>query len=287
MRKEEIHYFDLAKVLKEKAPKLAKKLPGFVVWIMRRIIHENKMNHYLEQVSDTRSIAYFKKIIEIGNVTIEHKGLDLLDPNEQYIFVSNHPLGGYDGACILSVLSEKFGENLRAFVNDILMNMEYAEPIFLPINKHGANSKKYAQMGEEAYDSGKQILIFPAGLVSRKRDGIICDPVWKKNFIKKAVDKKRKVVPIYFEGKNSRLFYFISRFRKILGIKANIEMVLLPHEAMCHENKTFKIHFGKPIDYTKFDKTQRSHNEWAKIVQEDCYKMGGIDISKLDLKKLI
>jgi putative hemolysin len=287
MSKEELHYLDVRRVLREKNPKLAKKIPGFVYWLLERLIHQKKLNYYIEKVHKTRSIDYFNKIIEVADIKLNVEGFEKLDPNKKYIFVSNHPLGGIDGCAIITVLAQKFNDNIRAFVNDILMEMKYADPIFLPINKHGANSKKYAQLGENAYDSGKQILIFPAGLVSRKQKGIVCDPLWKKNFVKKAVDKERDVVPIYFEGKNSRLFYFLTKLRKALGIKFNIEMILLADEFKYHERNTFTIKFGKPIAYSSFDKKVCSYNEWAKKIQIDTYKLGGKDISGLNLKNLI
>lgn len=63
---------------------------------------------------------------------------------------------------------------------------------------------------------------------------------------KKAIEYKRDVVPVYFEGQNSNFFYRFANIRKALGIKMNYEMIYLPDEMFCSKHKTFRVHFGKP-----------------------------------------
>jgi len=77
-------------------------------------------------------------------------------------------------------------------------------------------------MIEEAYSSDSQILYFPAGLCSRKRNGVIRDLQWHKSFITKSIQHKRDVVPSFFSGRNSNFFYNLANIRKITGIKANV-----------------------------------------------------------------
>ena len=60
--------------------------------------------------------------------------------------------------------------------------------IFVPINKHGKQSYDAVQADRgDIYSSNDQVLTFPAGLVSRRKKGVIRDPEWKKNFITKAM----------------------------------------------------------------------------------------------------
>lgn len=74
-----------------------------------------------------------------------------------------------------------------------------------------------------------QILIFPAGLVSRiQPDGAIEDLVWQKSFIRKAIEYKRDIIPVHFSGLNRRRFYRLAKWRKKLGLKVNIEQATLP-----------------------------------------------------------
>jgi putative hemolysin len=79
-------------------------------------------------------------------------------------------------------------------------------------------------------------------------------------------------VPFFFFGRNSRLFYIVYFVRKILGIKTNLELVLLPREIFNKRNKTIKVRIGSPIAYQTFKNT-KSHYEWAQSVKQQVYKL--------------
>ena len=86
------------------------------------------------------------------------------------------------------------------------MNLKNLNNIFLPVNKHGALAKDAAAEMDAAYASDAQIIMFPAGMVSRKNNGVIKDLEWQKSFITKAIKHQRDIVPIHFIGQNSNFF---------------------------------------------------------------------------------
>ena len=102
-------------------------------------------------------------------------------------------------------------------------------------------------MVEAGFQSDNHMLMFPAGLNSRKQpDGSIRDLPWKKTFISKSVEYQRDVVPIHFSGQNSERFYRIARFSdKYLPF--NLAMLFLVDEMYRNVGKDFRIAFGKPI----------------------------------------
>ena len=234
---------NIRKVFKEKSPKIAGILPGFIYRYIERIVHQDGLNDIIRRHGDKYGADFAKACMGDFNVTIEVTGLDTLPVNKRYLFSSNHPLGGFDGIILMALIGEKFG-TVRAMVNDILMNIENLRPIFLPINKHGAHAKENVKIIDKVFMSDLQILTFPAGLCSRKINGEIVDLEWKKNFIAKAISSKRDIVPVHFTGRNSDFFYNLSNFRKKLGIKVNIEMFYLVNELYKHTNGKFKIVFG-------------------------------------------
>ena len=205
------------------------------------------------------------------DVTYTVEGLENLEPNGRYLFASNHPLGGLDGIILIHSLGQKFPE-VKFPVNDLLMHVTQLHTVFIPVNKHGAQSSQNARMLEDAYASSTQILYFPAGLCSRKQNGKIEDLEWKKSFITKAIKHERNIVPVYFSGKNSRFFYNLSKFRKSLGIKANIEMLYLVDEMFKQKGKSITVRIGNPIPYNTFDNS-KNPNEWAKWVKNIVYNM--------------
>jgi putative hemolysin len=166
-------------------------------------------------------------------------------------------------------------ENLgssRSISNDFLMEVTPLKDWFVPINKVGSQSRESINRLEQLYLSKDQILIFPAGLCSRKIKGKITDLKWQKHFIQKAVQFKIDVIPFFFEGKNSNFFYNLAKIRKFFRIKLNIEMMFLVDEMFKHQNKTFKIYFGRPIPYSTFDQTKKPI-EWADEVKRITYQI--------------
>ncbi|MBQ2075655.1 MAG: glycerol acyltransferase, partial [Muribaculaceae bacterium] len=126
-------------------------------------------------------------------------------------------------------------------------------------------SRQSAQEIEEQYQSDRQMITFPAGLCSRKlKGGKIGDLEWKKFVVTHAVSSQRDIIPIYFDGQNSKKFYRLARLRERLGIKLNIEMIMLPGEMFKSNGNTYKVYFGKPIKWQDLD-TKNARGEAARL----------------------
>lgn len=262
----------LKEVFKSKNPALARWIPGFVYSWLNRIICIDDINDFIRKHGDHKGIDFADAIVEYLNLTFQTEGItNLPSPQGRYIFVSNHPLGGPDGIALISFLG-KYYPDLKFPVNDILLNLKNLNNIFLPVNKHGGMSREAVKAIASAYTSDNQIIMFPAGLCSRKIKGKIEDLEWQKNFIVEAVKHQRDIVPIYISGQNSNFFYNLSNFRKRIGLKANIEMLWLPKEAFKKKNETLTLKIGKPISWQSFDKSKKP-KEWAKEVREILYRL--------------
>ncbi len=262
---------NVRKVLAEKNPKLARWIPSFILAYLERIIHQKEINEFLAQHGKKKGIDFCDEVIKYFNVKVNVKGLEDIPKNGRYLFVSNHPLGGFDGIILMKTINEHFGD-VKVLVNDILMNIKPLENLFLPINKHGQQNKHAVKLINEAFESDVPLLTFPAGLCSRKIKGQIIDLEWKKNFITKAIENRRDIIPIYFSGRNSNFFYNLSNLRKFFGISANIEMIYLVDEMFKHRDKQFEVKFGQIIPYTKFDGSKTMY-EWAQEVKQMVYQM--------------
>jgi len=267
---------NLDKVFKSKAPGIYNKTPKFVINYLNKKIHIDELNEILTIYKDRQGVDFMESVVEYFDLTLNIEGLDEIPTDKRYVFVSNHPLGGLDGICLSAIIGQKFDKRIKYLVNDLLYFIKNLQRIFIPINKHGLQSKNKTQALNEAYLSDDQIITFPAGLCSRKKKNEIYDLEWKKSFIPKAVESKRDIVPVYFEAKNSNFFYRFANIRKSLGIKFNIEMVLLPDEMFKNKHKTFNIIFGKPIPYQHFDNS-KNVQAWADEVKRISYSLKSSD----------
>ena len=262
----------IEQVFKNKNPRVARMIPGFVYSFLKRLIHQDGINEFIEKYGDRKGLDFADGMMEYLRVTYDVRGEENLPPPEgRYIFASNHPLGGPDGVILISFLGKRYPD-LKFPVNDLLLNLKNLNNIFLPVNKHGAMAREAAAAIEEAYASSCQMIMFPAGLCSRKIKGKICDLTWQKSFVTKAVQYQRDIVPIFFSGKNSDFFYNLANFRKRIHLKANLEMLWLPDETFKKIGQHFTLYIGKPIPWQSLDKS-RKPLEWAAEIKRQVYKL--------------
>jgi len=265
---------DVESILTSKNPALRKALPGFVLNYLKRIVHQDELNAFLRQYGHLQDATLIAAGLKEFNIRYSVSGTENIPSSGRFVFVSNHPLGGLDGLVFINEISKYF-HDIKFPVNDILLNIKNLSGIFLPINKHGSQSREAASKIEEAFASDCQILYFPAGLCSRKTRGVIKDLEWHKSFISKAINHKRDIIPAFFSGRNSEFFYQLSNFRKLLGIKANIEMLYLADEMFRQKDREFRLTFGKRIGCETLDRSS-SVQEWTEWVRERCYELESI-----------
>ena len=264
-------FINVEKILMTKAPRLYKRLPRFVINYLIRIFHQDEINSDLQKISDEAGVPKFHKQLEISNIKINYHGKELVPPEGRFIFASNHPMGGPEGIMIVSAVGRMFPKT-KLMVNDLLMNLPDIEDVFIPINRFGRNKHDYVDILDSSLKSDYQLVIFPAGLVSRRIKGKVVDLSWKKSFISYAKRYQRDVIPVFIDGKNSNFFYRLANWRKRLGIKVNIEQMYLIDEFYKHKNKDMSIYFGKPIPYQSFT-SEKSDKEWAEYVKEIVYSL--------------
>ena len=240
--------FDVGDVLKKRLPGISKYLPDFVVNWLRRLICQRELNEILRESHGAVDLEFIRTALRYLNVTIAIEGEENLPPSGRCIFAANHPLGGLDGLIMLQVLGDHYGDGVKFIVNDLLMAVVPCRGMFLPVNKFGSQSQDLAQGLTQALSGDAPVATFPAGLCSRMDHGTdVCDREWKKSFVAKAIEHQRDVVPVYFHARNSQRFYKIARWREKLGIKFNLEMLLLPREMIGSRGSVIRMVIGKPI----------------------------------------
>jgi len=220
---------------------------------------------------DKIGLDFVRSGLEFLNTKVEVVGLENIPKEGGFIMAANHPLGGLDGIAFMKAVGEK-RQDFQFLVNDILLNISNLSPLFVPVNKVGVNARKSLQVIEETYAKDIPILVFPAGMVSRKLDDGIGDLPWQKSFIAKAKKYKKDVIPVHIGGENSAWFYNLSRWRTKLGIKANLEMFYLADEMFRQRNETIKITIGKAVNYEGFD-SSRNLVEWAAFMRAKVYAL--------------
>lgn len=266
-----VKYIDIKRVLAGSGSKMLSSLPDFITRIIAVIICEEQMNRIMNKYRDKIGKEFLPAVIDELQVKIEVTGIENLPENGRCFFVANHPFGILDGLILTRIITRKYG-SVKAIANEAFLYVPQLRPFIAAVNVFDGSSRDYLQALEEVYRQDEPISHFPSGEVSRRYHGKFQDCDWQKSFITKSISSRRDVVPIRFEGRNSNLFLFIYIFRNLFGIKANIELILLPRELFRKKGKTVRVIIGKPIPWQTFDKTH-SHFEWAQRVKGVVYSM--------------
>lgn len=264
-------FIDVEKILKQKAYKLYRWLPRFAINWLKKKLHEEEINAAMITLKDEHGLDFNAKALDILGAKVESLHSELVPKTGTVIIAANHPLGGLDGMALIKSVGQ-IRPDVRFFVNDILKNVKNYGEVFVPVNKVGSSSPKYLRLMEEVFMSQAAVLFFPAGLVSRKQNGIVRDLRWKKSFVTQAIDHKRMIQPVFIEGENSKFFYNFANFRKKIGIKANIEMLFLPDEMFKARKENIRIHYSKPFDAAILH-DGKSHLQWSDLIYKYIYSI--------------
>ena len=265
-------YIVIRDVIRKKSPRLLQWMPRFVLRYLERILHENDLNVIMNNAGHLHGLDFVDAILTKElNVGVKLEGAENIPLDGGVIFASNHPLGGLDGIAFMHAVG-KYRTDIKFLVNDVLLNIKNLQPLFVPVNTLGPQGRRNSILIEEAYSDEHALLVFPAGLVSRKRNGIVQDLEWKKSFISKSKKYKKNVVPVYIDGYNSDFFYNLASLREKVGLKINLEMLYLVDELFALRGQTVSIRIGKPVPYTEFD-TSKSEKEWAAEMKKRVYAL--------------
>lgn len=254
--------------------KFFRNLPKFIVRKIERIIRQDELNIIYKKYCHLFGMDFVKaNLFEEFKIKLNIVGEEKIPKDGSHIYVANHPVGGVDALTFLYLVEKNQG-NVISPSNEIFEYVPNFRPVIVPVNVFGTNTKAKVRAVNDAFESEKQIMMFPAGEVSRKINGEIKDPIWQKTFVTKAVQFKRDIIPVFISGQNSKKFYRIAKLRKLLGIKMYIETLLLPQELLKQYNSKVDMIIGEPIKYEEIENSKLSHYQWTKKIRDMVYEQG-------------
>lgn len=262
---------DVAKAFADKNPRLYRWMPGWVLRVFANLVHQNEINDFLATNGHLQNAAFARAVLRHLNIQIIPKGLDRVPKENSFVLVSNHPLGGPDGLALFDVLGSH-REKIATVSNDIISQVQPLQDLFIPVNKHGAQSRDNLLTLKSRFAEGFGVVIFPAGLVSRRSAGLIRDLPWKKSAVTLARREKVPIIPVHIYGRLSSRFYQIASWRKRLRIPWNLEMLLLVDELFRLRNTSITLSFGQPISPDHFN-SSRTDQEWTEWLYQQVYRL--------------
>lgn len=247
------------KLVNKSQVKNAIKVKGFagnlLAGLIMRVLGLNRINGIYSHIHQYQGIEFADKLLEHLNVSCDFlpDELEYLPQGQPFIIVSNHPFGAVDGVMMLSVLGKR-RPDLKILTNFILSYIPNLAEHFFPVNpftdRPGMKSSLGGlKMAKEHLASGGVLGLFPSGEVSsnKNRERVVKDIEWQPSIIKLIKGAGVPVVPVYFNGSNSRLFHLMGK------VNPYLRTARLPHELINKRDKTISLRIGKPIMPTELE----------------------------------
>ncbi|MEE4198383.1 MAG: GNAT family N-acyltransferase [Bacteroidales bacterium] len=226
------------------------KLGGEVVAkLLMQILKFNKVNKVYSETRDKEGIEFVNSVIDhLGiNFEVSEDDRKRIPEKGPFIVVANHPFGGVDAVILLKIFTE-IRPDFKAMANFLLQKIDPLKDVIFPVNpfethKDAKSSFTGIKNALQHLEEGKCLGIFPAGEVSSYQpdSGIIQDREWQPSILKFIQKVQVPIVPVYFQGTNSRFFHMLGQIHPLL------RTAKLPSELFNKKNKTIKIRIGIPI----------------------------------------
>lgn len=212
-------------------------------------LHITDANELHSANCDKRGADFTDAIINGVDVKLEIENEDILKnlPEGAFVALSNHPFGAFDGMIIISLFA-RYRPEFKVMVNQFLTyigamcdNFIAVEPVSNS-EKARAVSMNGIRTAMKHVRDGNPIGFFPAGAVSKLKPNLTTeDREWQPNIIRLVKQFKKPVIPVYFYGRNSLMFYFLRSINYLLS------SARLPTEIFRKRGETVRVALGKPI----------------------------------------
>jgi putative hemolysin len=184
------------------------------------------------------------------------------------VVVANHPFGGVEGLILAGLLSS-VRPDVKIMANFLLKRIPELAEFFIFVDPFGsdASAKKNIRPLKQSLAHLRQggiLGVFPAGEVShlqfKNRRPSVSDPAWSATVARIVRKTGATVVPMFFNGANSRLFQLLGLVHPIL------RTALLPREFFNKGHKPIEVRIGSPIPFAKLSSCGEGEDEADELV---------------------
>ncbi len=217
--------------------------------VLMLLLRINKVNKLYSSIAHLRGVEFINQLIKELRIHFEvsEEEINRIPKTGPFITVSNHPYGGIDGLLLVKIMS-MVRPDYKVLANFLMQRVEPVKEYILPVNpfedrkdiKSSVTGIKYTF---KHLQEGCPMGIFPAGEVSSYNLETvgISDKQWQIPVLKMIKKASVPVVPIYFQGTNSRLFHLLGL------IHPSLRTVKLPSELFNKRKKSIRVRIGNPI----------------------------------------
>ena len=207
-----------------------------------------KINRLFDGAADYQGREFADHLLENMNITIDvaPEQLENIPKEGGFVLVSNHPFGGIEGVMLLSAVA-KVRPDFKVMANFILSHIPNLKECFFAVNPFEKNPEWKSSVGGikgaiQHIAAGNGLGVFPAGEVSRYHGHDYPEDLpWSTSIARIIKNAGVPVIPVFWEGRNSKLFYKVDKIHSMLGTARLTKELINKHDTC------FNLQIGKPI----------------------------------------
>ncbi len=244
------------------------------------LLRFDKLNRVYNQIGDKKGLAFVDELLNILEINFLYDNEELLKrvpKTGSVVVVSNHPFGGLEGILLIKMLSQ-VRPDVKIMSTHLLQKIGPISDYFIEEEsflKKNITIDASTEKASAHLEKGGLLCFFPAADVSQfDTYRVLTDKEWHYSILKFIKQQKVPVVPIHFQGNNSRFFYLMG------NVLPSLKEMKLPTEILYQHQKPIKIRVGNPIPVTDQDKFNDIH-QYGRYLRVKTYLL----CSKIEVKR--
>ena len=226
-----------------------------IAGLLYRLLKLDHLNRKYEDVADPTGPEFSSAVLREFGISFDFipEEVDNIPLEGGFFTVSNHHYGGADGLILDTIVGAR-REDYKILTTFLLAQIPNLRDTFIPVDnfsKGGARSVAGIRMALSHLADGGSLGLFPAGEVATwqkkgsrtavKKGRVVEDKPWAGNIMKLVKNAGIPVIPIYFDGGNSKAFHVLGRIHPML------RTVRLVREMINKKGKTIKVRIGPAV----------------------------------------
>jgi putative hemolysin len=239
------HIIDL--LIEERAPKLSSH-PSWSVLrpALYTILNYNKAVYMADMIAPMGGRQALEWLAELLSLDVQTHNRDRMPSQGAFILLANHPTGITDGIAMFEAIKRVRGDTMFYANSDAQRVCERFDDILIPVEwvlakRTRERTRLTLKMTEQAFAEQRPLMIFPAGRLSRLREGVLTDPEWMPSAASLARKYNLPVLPCHASGPYAFWFHTFAK------ISPELRDMTLFHELLNKQGKTYRLTFGPLI----------------------------------------
>lgn len=265
------------KLISDDALASATRLPkdNLLVALLSKVARIDRVNELYAHMCESPGLESIQTLFDHLEIDLEVEAhqLENIPRTGPFVIVSNHPFGALDGLAMILAIA-KVRPDFKVMANFLLQNVEPIKDYFIAVNPFETRREAYSNVGglkavRQHLEQGGALGIFPAGEVSTYQGEMnaVADRKWASSAVKIVRNAAVPVVPIFFDGRNSRIFHLLGL------IHPNLRTLALPAEMLRKKGDTLRMRIGKPIQ-PKDTEMFTSLDQYGRYLRAKTYALG-------------